>query len=222
MSWNDFVTMFQDTVDFIDKHAIVNAIIIGILAWRSKSFTDKKLEEYKSFANKELENYKLKNQSDLEKVKSDLALNLEVSKRYSLEQFKLYNELWMSLYDLKIRGNKLWDVASVNNVKAFAEQLKRTENQIDRHSLLIEEQHYLNLKKLIKSFYQFKFGKTTLFELRNNNSNNHDSQLQIDQIKEVIHQNKELKDDYSSLLDYLKEDFKRQIRGSKLVGVIAV
>lgn len=213
MFWNDLVAISQDIVDFIDKHAIINAIIIGILTLWSKSCTDKKLEEYKSFANKELKNYEFKNQNDLEKVKSDLALNLELSKRYSLEQFKLYNELWMSLYDLKIRGDKLWEVASVNNVKAFAEQLKKTENQIDCHSLLIEDQHYLNLKELINGFYQFKFGKTALFELRNNNSNNPDSQPPIEQIKEVIYQNKDLKDNYSSLLVYLKEDFKRQIRG---------
>lgn len=213
MFGNDFVTIFQDIVDFIDKHAIVsaiiNAFIIGILAWWSKSCTDKKLKEY----NIELENYKFKNQNDLETVKSDLALNLEISKRYSLEQFKLYNELWMSLYDLKIRGDKLWEVASINNVKSFAEQLKRTENQIDRHSLLIEDQHYSNLKNLINNFNQFKFGKTTLVELRKNNSSNDNSDITLDQVNAVINQNKELKDKYSSLLVLLKEDFKRQIRG---------
>lgn len=206
MFWNDFVTIFQDIVDFIDKHAIVSAIIIGILAWWSKSCTDKKLKEYNN---------------DLETVKSDLALNLEISKRYSLEQFKLYNELWMSLYDLKITGDNLWEFADKKNVKAFAEQLKKTENQIDRHSLLIEDQHYSNLKNLINNFNQFKFGKTTLVEFRKNNTNNYDSDINLDQINNVINhqintvinQNKELKDKYSSLLVLLKEDFRRQIRG---------
>ena len=205
MSWNNLVAIPQDTINFInntinfiEKHAI---IILG-LTWWIKFLADKKLDNYKS-----------SNQSDLEKSKSDLALNLDISKRYSLEQFKLYNELWISLYDSKVGGDNLWEVANIKNVKAFAQQLKKTENQIDRHSLLIEDQHYLNLKNLINDFYQFKFGKITLYELRNNNSNNYDSQLQVDQIKEVIDRNKEIKDKYSSLLVYLKEDFKRQIRG---------
>ena len=97
MSWNDLVAIPQDTINFInntinfiEKHAI---IILG-LTWWIKFLADKKLDNYKS-----------SNQSDLEKSKSDLALNLDISKRYSLEQFKLYNELWMSLYDLKIRGD---------------------------------------------------------------------------------------------------------------------
>ena len=212
MSWNNLVAIPQDTINFInntinfinntinfiEKHAI---IILG-LTWWIKFLADKKLDNYKS-----------SNQSDLEKSKSDLALNLDISKRYSLEQFKLYNELWISLYNSKVGGDDLWEVANIKNVKAFAQQLKKTENQIDRHSLLIEDQHYLNLKNLINDFYQFKFGKITLYELRNNNSNNYDSQLQVDQIKEVIDRNKEIKDKYSSLLVYLKEDFKRQIRG---------
>ena len=205
MSWNDLVAIPQDTINFInntinfiEKHAI---IILG-LTWWIKFLADKKLDNYKS-----------SNQSDLEKSKSDLALNLDISKRYSLEQFKLYNELWISLCDSKVGSDNLWEVANIKNVKAFAQQLKKTENQIDRHSLLIEDQHYLNLKNLINDFYQFKFGKITLYELRNNNSNNYDSQLQVDQIKEVIDRNKEIKDKYSSLLVYLKEDFKRQIRG---------
>ena len=218
MFWNDLVKIYVYIADFaVDNSLAISTIFTGICTWFgtiiAKDFADKKLEKYKLFANKELENHKLENQNDLEKMKSDLALKLEISKRYSLEQFKLYNELWMSLHDSKIRGDKLWEVINVNNVKAFAEQLKKTENQIDRHSLLIEDQHYLNLKNLINDFYQFKFGKTTLFELRNNNLNNHDSQLQLEQVEQVINQNKEIKDKYSSLLDHLKEDFKRQIRG---------
>ena len=107
MSWNDLVAIPQDTINFInntinfinntinfiEKHAI---IILG-LTWWIKFLADKKLDNYKS-----------SNQSDLEKSKSDLALNLDISKRYSLEQFKLYNELWISLYDSKVGGDNLW------------------------------------------------------------------------------------------------------------------
>jgi hypothetical protein len=218
MFWNDLVKIYVDIADFVvDNSLAISTIFTGICTWIgtiiAKDFTDKKLEKYKLFANKELDNHKLKNQNDLEKVKSDLALKLEISKRYSLEQFKLYNDLWISLYDLKIIGDNLWEVANIKNVKAFAEQLKKTENQIDRHSLLIEDQHYSNLKDLINNFNQFKFGKTTLVELRKTSSNNYDSDINLDQVNAVINQNKELKDKYSSLLVLLKEDFKRQIRG---------
>ena len=214
MFWNDLVKIYVDIADFVvDNSLAISTIFTGICTWIgtiiAKDFADKKLEKYKLFANKELDNHKLKNQNDLEKIKSDLALKLEISKRYSLEQFKLYNELWISLCDSKVGSDNLWEVANIKNVKAFAQQLKKTENQIDRHSLLIEDQHYLNLKNLINDFYQFKFGKIRLYELRNNNSNNYDSQLQVDQIKEVIDRNKEIKDKYSSLLVYLKEDFNR-------------
>jgi hypothetical protein len=214
MFWNDLVAISQYIVDFIDKHAFINAIFIAVLTLWSKSCTDKKLEEYKSFANKELKNYEFKNQNDLEKVKSDLALNLEVSKRYSSEQFKLYNNLWISLYDLKITGDNLWAVANTRHLKAFVAQLKKTEDQIDRHSLLVEDQDYSNLMKLINNFNQFRLGKNTVVtvvEWRKNNYNNYDPPF--DEIETLVHRNAKLKDDYSELLVHLKEDFKRQIRG---------
>src|SRR5215510_13537465 len=68
----------------------------------------------KVWANRILEADKLKYQSAL-----------AVVNRYSETQFQLYNDLWSSLCDLRIAGDQLWEEASSQNARRFAQQKTR-------------------------------------------------------------------------------------------------
>ncbi|MGM0840272.1 MAG: hypothetical protein ACQEWE_06080 [Bacillota bacterium] len=74
----------------------------------------KNLEEIKKTHQKEIENYKV---------------NISNYTRYSDEQFKLYNDFWISLCDLKNSAHLLWENANSDNLWSFAKQLKETKGE---------------------------------------------------------------------------------------------
>jgi len=178
------------------------AIILGLSGWLGKIWAEKILNSDRTRHQKSIESFKsdlasevevlkrdlsldverLKSELSLnvERLRSDLALKLEISRRLSENQFYLYNDLWSSLYDLKIAGDHLWERADARSVKNFARQLKKTELQVFRSSLLIENEHYERLKRLIEQFNEFKFGKTRLIELRNVSTSREQSSLELD------------------------------------------
>jgi hypothetical protein len=156
----------------------------------------------KIFAGKILEADRVRYQSEL-----------EVIKRYSEKQFHLYSDLWSSLCDLRIGGDSLWERAIFANARRFAGQLKKTEDQVKRSSLLIEDGHYESLRKLMEEFGKFQVGKATLIDLRN--SPNHDHGVNDTDIKFAIEANSATKEKYSKLLTELESSFKRQMRGTK-------
>ena len=100
---------------------------------------------------------------EADKVKYQAAL--AVVNRYSETQFHLYNDLWSSLCDLRISGDKLWEEANITNVRSFAQQLQKTKDMIQKRSLLIEDHHYETLKELLREFGEFNFGKARLLHL---------------------------------------------------------
>lgn len=71
-------------------------IVFGLWSWLSKIWANKILEADKFKYQSVLEEVKVKHQSALDEVK-----------RYSEKQFHLYNDLWSSLCDLQIAGDKL-------------------------------------------------------------------------------------------------------------------
>ena len=125
----------------------------------------------------------------------------------------MYNDLWSSLCDLRIAGDDLWERASVANARRFAEQLKKTEEQVARSSLLIEDGHYESLKRLMEEFNRFRFGKAQLIDLRNRRA--HTYGVNDEDIEFTIESNRETKEKYSNLLAQLEGSFKRQMRGAR-------
>jgi hypothetical protein len=226
------------------------AIILGLSNWLGKIWAErilnsdrtkhqKTIESFKSKLSSEVEILKSDLSSDVERLKTelsldverlriDLALKLEVSKRLSENQFHLYNDLWSSLYDLKIAGDRLWERVDRGSVKNLARQLTKTESQIFRSSLLIENDHYERLKKLMEQFNEFKFGKNRLVELKNiqssGNQLSNESEdggsldrssinLRPQDIEEVVWNNRDVKDRYSDLINEIEVFFRNQIRG---------
>lgn len=202
MTWDDAFKIASSILVSIGGGAAITSLL-------GKIWVEKILSSDRDKYNRQLEKLKSDLSSDIEKFKNQLALKLDISKRFSEKQFYLYNDLWSSLCDLRIAGNNLWESATKAKVKEFAEQLKKTEDQILRSSLLIENNHYQRLRDLIDQFGKFEFGKTQLMALRNRSIH----QFDADDIESTIENNRKVKEDYSHLLNEIETYFKDQIRG---------
>jgi hypothetical protein len=176
---------------------------------------NKGLEDHKRDINKDIEHYKMGLSKGLEDHKKDINRELEVNKRYSEKQFHFYSELWSSLCDLRIAGNDLWEVASEHNLQNFSRQLKKTEDQIMKSSLLIEDWHYQRLEQLMREFNEFSVGKKRVRDFRNRqHRHNHQPDPIIEQdIQFAIDMNRATKERYTVLLEELEHYFKSQMRG---------
>ncbi len=134
---------------------------------------------------------------------------LRTLSRYHESQFTLYNALWNSLYDLKLAGDSLWEIADAYNLGKFIEQLEKTDYIINTSALLIEENHLQELKRLIQIFEDYEFGKKGLIEFRKGRSY---SQVRQHQIEEMIHSNARIKEQYDYLIVEVARSLRSQLR----------
>jgi hypothetical protein len=191
-----------------------SAIVIGLAKWFGDRLANKLLEKDKAKYQEELEGLKIKYQTDLEIKKTDLEKSKTLFIRYSEHQFNLYNDLWKSLCDLKHIGEELWERAELQKVKDFSEQLKATKLTVEKSALLIEDIHYKDLIRILDNFGKFEFGKMTLITLRNRQAHELENYGVNDhEIRRVIDQNGQTKQEFISLVDNLAITFKKQIKG---------
>jgi hypothetical protein len=168
------------------------------------------LEDIKSDLNNKLEEVKMNYQKDIEIHKNHL---LDIA-RYSEYQFKLYNELWASLFDLKYEAENLWKHATLRNMQLFAKQLYETKRKVGQNILLIRSDHYKNLVEIIDAFEQFRVGKNNLITIRNHRISV-TSIIRVDrEVQEITESNREIKNQYSTLLDRLSVEFKNHVSRS--------
>ncbi|MDD3343855.1 MAG: hypothetical protein PHR87_09800 [Sulfurospirillaceae bacterium] len=200
---------------------------ISFLAMFKKNYFPKYLEEKaKNTATKEdiekitsqVESVKQEYKIEFDKIqKNNDVIVSEIkdrTSRYNSKQFELYNDLWSSLIDLKISADELWESASGRKLKDFSAKLHTAKISIEKSSLLIENNHYDELMKIIKEFEEFEIGKKKLINLRNKNIQEIDNIIQETYgIDGIIQNNKNVKNNYNNLLDKLKKKFKSTIRG---------
>ena len=137
--------------------------------------------------------------------------NLDILKsttlRYSDKQFEFYNNLWLSLYELKVSGDELWQNANSMTLEKFSKQLKKTKMEVEKASLFIEDAHYEELVETLSHFSKYEVGKQILINYRRSQDNN-------DHLaEEMIRCNHEEKCRYESLIQSVKIDLKRQLKG---------
>ena len=200
---------------------------ISFLAMFKKNYFPKYLEEKaKNTATKEdiekitsqVESVKQEYKIEFEKIQknNDLIVSeiKDSTNRYNSKQFELYNNLWSSLIDLKISADELWESATGRKLKDFSIKLYNAKISIEKSSLLIENNHYDELIRIIKKFEEFEVGKKKLITLRNKNIQDIDNIIQNTyNIDGIIQNNKNVKTNYDDLLDKLKKEFKSTIRG---------
>lgn len=147
--------------------------------------------------------------------KYEVQLNLfkAESLRYSDSQFTHYNNLWISLCDLRRAAEDLWAEATSEKVRRFAKQVHETRLQAEKSALVLEEGHYRNLIGLLATFEEFQFGKKHLVELRNRPAATQD----VDQyaIRDAIFTNSQHRNAYNIFIEELRKHFKRQLRGGE-------
>jgi hypothetical protein len=203
--------------------ALAGTIIGALLAhWFARKIANyqtslsKDMTNYQTGLSKDIAIYQTDLSKGLENHKRDISRELDITRRYLESQFHLYCELWSSLCDLRITGNNLWEQVSEANARLFYKQLQQTENQIIKSSLLIEDQHYESLKRLIKDFHEFNDGKGRLRDIVRNHHPlpEHDRDRMLERIRQATEMNREIKDRYSQLLIEIECSFKRQIRGA--------
>ena len=171
--------------------------LLGLSKWLGNIWANRVIEKEKLILNKELEKHK----RQLEILKRQVLL-------FNETQFKLYNSLWKSLYDLKKVADDLWETASVENLNKFTSQLRATQQKINQNILIVEDTHYNGLINLINIFWGFQVGKKTLIELRKENGD-----INNDEIKDTIQNNRHIKENYNNLIFEIAQAFKNQIKG---------
>ena len=176
------------------------AIILVASKWIGQIWADKMSQSFQHQYDRQLEEYR-----------NQLQIYSSAILRYSGEQFKLYNNLCHSLFDLKKSADALWDIASKQKLQVFSKQLMKTSDEIEKNYLLLEQQHYDQLNELLTPLKEYEIGKTNLIRLRQQNMNN----VNNEDIDNLIHNNEDKKRNYERLLNNIRDDFRRQIRGER-------
>lgn len=197
MSWNE---IFQ-----IISGVIISVGGAGVIIWKLSSYLGE------MWAKKHLESIKKEYQKEIEDYKSHLDMLKETTLRYSGRQFELYNQLWHSLFDLKLMADALWEEANEQNLRCFSQQLKKTMNEVEKSYLFIEENHYQELSELLNEFKNYEIGKKRLVQLYMRRS--YRQQVDRYEIQQLVEQNREGKQRYEQLVKEIGDNLKNQIRG---------
>ena len=172
------------------------------------------LDSYNNKHEQELEELKSKYARELESTKSELEKTKLQFVRYSEKQFELYNDLWKTLQITKQQADMLWLKADPMQIPSFGEQIRLTRKAIDDNLLLIEEDHYNKLIKLIGQFEQFQFGKLRLVDIRSQlNEETFNPTISKEEAETTINNNKTTKDNYDALIMEIGKSFRDQIKG---------
>lgn len=156
-------------------------------------------------ANRMIEETKAKHNKELALLNTKLEIAKSSKNRYNEKQFEIYNELWGSLLDLKKAGDQLWLEANQENLQDFADQLKQTQEEIDRKSIFIELDHYTRLNTLNDKMLRFSIGKSRLINARRR------TRISEDEIDQIIESNHDYLETYINIIDEIRSSFRDQL-----------
>lgn len=193
--------IFQISAAVLSSVGGAALILFGLSSWLGKVW-----------ANRILAKEKAQYSAEIERLRADLKDLTERNKivfaRYFDGQFKVYNELWISLVDLENGVNALWDVANERNLKSFVVALRRANKQIRESALLIDPGHYTIIMKVLKEFSDYQIGKETL--LANRQNFKYINQYEID---EIVQSNSENRDKILAFIEGMLSAMRMQIGG---------
>lgn len=145
-------------------------------------------------------------------IQHDYDSRLETSKAkltpYSQEQFRLYNDLWGRLCDLRESMERLWVEATPAGLDEFTDSLVATQDQLERSALVVVPGHYDELSEILNVFAEYRFGKQTLVQLR---THRHPSQARAYDIDRLIRSNGDTRDRLLAYLPQMKNCLRRQL-----------
>lgn len=209
---------FQDFLSFTGSLLVsiggASVVILGLSKWFGDFMASRLLQRQIFRHEKELEDIKSKYSSELEETKSELDKSKALFFRYSEKQFELYNALWKVLWDLKKKADELWELADPKELPNLSKKVSLVKEAINVNVLIIEEEHYEQLNKLVDKFEKFDFGKKQLVELRNKSAHQVE-EIGVDEhmVRQVIANNGLVKEEYDHLINELSKSFRKQIKG---------
>jgi hypothetical protein len=175
-------------------------IVVGLSSWLGKVW-----------ANHILEKDRLKYASELERIKTQLQRESEKQKitfsLYFEGQFKLYNDLWLSLSELKNEVDRLWESATHSNLKSFVKAVQQAKRHIRNSAILIEREHYNQIINSLSAFDAYRIGKENLI-----NGITVDRMAEHE-IIELIDHNRECRQKIDDFTDSILEIMRMQISG---------
>lgn len=182
------------------------AIIFALSSWLGKVW-----------ANRILEKDRLKYSSELERIKNQLHTEAEkqqfVFSLYFEGQFKLYNDLWVSLSELQNEVEKLWAEASTSNLRTFVSALSKAKQQIRNSALLIDQNHYKEIMDAISSLENYHVGKEKLINTRRNIAN-----VSEREVHEIIEQNRHNRERINTFVEHMLGEMRGQISGKRSIS----
>jgi hypothetical protein len=174
-----------------------SAIIWYFVKLTANTLADQYKEKIKHDFGRQLENYKA--QLDILKA---------TALKYNDRQFDLYLDLWKNLQELKFTTLDLWDTITQTNYKNFKKALQKADRQIETFSILIEENHYIELRDIIRVMREYDSGKIRLRD-RNISASN-------DEIRQMIQENQERINNFLGIIDRVKKDIQSNISGIRV------
>lgn len=190
--------------------------LIGAVLWFCRSWIitrlklsisyeyDKKLEDHKD---------KLKKQTEckLIELKSNVYCEVEKEiikiKQFSPKQFELYNNLWKSLYDLKISlRDFMYYLRDEEKLKIFEEKLAKASNIVQENAIIIDEEHYTKLAEIINCFGTCETNGTFIMADRKNMPGN-------PEVIKLLITNQQLQEKLHEELDAFMKVLRKKILG---------
>lgn len=179
------------------------AIIFALSTWLGKVWANRILEKDKLAYSSELEHIKNQLHTDAEKQQFVFSLYFE-------GQFKIYNNLWVSLSGLQNEVEKLWEEASTRNLKTFVTALSKAKQQIRNSALLIDQSHYQEIMEVIESLENYHVGKERLINTRRNIEN-----VSQWDVQEIIDQNRHNREKINTFVEHMLSEMRGQISGKR-------
>ena len=179
------------------------AIIFAFSSWLGHVWADRILAKDKHKYSTELEQIKTKLNNESQKQ------NLMFS-MYFEGQFKLYNDLWISLSELQSGVDALWAEASPKNLKAFVSIIKKAKKQIRHSALLIEPRHYDDIMNAIGELEEYRAGKEQLIFARGDFEYIDDYE-----VDRIINENRHIKDRITHFVNAMLANMRSQIGGNR-------
>jgi len=170
---------------------------------------------------------------DIDNVIMDIWLQIEELKKsnkkgpYSIDQYEEYKELWGQLLDLQIAADELWDVIDYETLGRFQELYRELDYEVSKNAILIELNHYKELRDLLQKFKFYEIGKDVLLKEMEKKKKKDKEHVYIEIVfsdaihnptekeKELIEKNKQFKKRYEDSLSKVMDDFRNHIREFK-------
>lgn len=199
----DIDEIFKVSAAIISSVGGAAVIMFVLSSWLGKVWANRILEKDKLLYSSELE--RIKNQLHAESDKQKFVFSL-----YFEGQFKIYNDLWVSLSELQSGVDLLWTEANKRNLRAFVSALKTAKIKIRNSALLIDPEHYKEIMEVITNLENYRVGKEQLIDARRSLEN-----VTLNEIEDIIEHNRDNRQKISLFVDHMLEKMRAQIGGQR-------